>query len=177
MNRGVNRQTLLLVLLLVATFGVTLWAWADRATARREAALAEDDARVAAAMSREIQQNRGKPSLASAERPNLELTTQIGLAAAASGLPADAVERIGLEQSARLTDDTTERTRQLNLRGVMLPQLASFLRTLVAAAGDLRVQSLRLTAPRDDADGRRWNVEVVVAYTVFEPARPTVAAR
>ena len=178
MRKSLDRQTVLLCVLLVALAASAGWAWSSLAASRRSATLAAEDARAAAGLSRRLAVAGGRrPTLASAERPNLELATRIDRARASVDLPPDAIAQIGQEQKIRLNDDTSEWTRQISLRGVPLPKVAAFARALLAAAGDLRVKSLRLGVPAgggdgdgEDRGGDRWNAEVTLAYTVYDPA-------
>ena len=170
MRTAADRQTILLCVLLVALLAAAGWAWSAMAASRQAAAVAADGATVAASRASVIAASRVRPTLAAAGQTNLELATQVQRAAAAADLPPGAVGSIGTEQQSRLGPDTSERLRQISLRGVALPQVASFARALLASAGDLRVKSLRLSVPNGGAADEFWNAEVVVAYTVYDPA-------
>ena len=169
MSDARNRRTVWLALAVLAAALAAVWCYGKLVASREQAAAAAAELAECRRYADAIGEGRKAPSLASAEQPQAELGRRIERAAKAAKLPAGGVERIGAEQQARLTPQTVRRSRQVILRGVTLRQTMTFLHELSAADRGLRVQDLRLTAPRGDAAGDRWGVEATLAYEVNEP--------
>jgi hypothetical protein len=58
----------------------------------------------------------------------------------------------------------------LELQGVSLTQLASFLYHLTSEPG-LVVRDLRIRSPRRDDVGSQWNAEATLTYLIYSPQR------
>lgn len=177
--RGLNRQILLLLALFLSLAGACGWSFGALRDSRRAADVAHDDLRATRALARAITLARGTPSLAAASQPQLELTGRIERAADGAGLARGGVERIGQEQQRRLDDRSIERTRQLFLRDAEVRQIFEFLHALASDDAGLRVAAVRLTAPRGEEAGNRWNAEITLSYTTSaEVSRdPDLASR
>ncbi len=70
-----------------------------------------------------------------------------------------------------------EQTTQIELRDVTLPQLAHFLRLLTEEDLELRLSSLRLSAPQIGAstsiESETWRAELTLTYLIFSPKSPS----
>ena len=95
----------------------------------------------------------------------------------ATVLPAS-VERISPESPRRLGDGPyKEVPTQVSLGKVTLRQVLFFLHALSNSAADgsgpgLRVESLRLSAPRGVESSDQWKAEMVLTYLVYAPSTP-----
>ena len=142
----------------------------QRASARRAAAdLAECEALVA-----RITALRDKPAVASAEALDVRaLGQRIEAASQEANLAESALQGVSPQTARRLKDSPyLRKPTTIVLNRVSLPQLTTFLYRLTRGS-NLRVRSLRLSAPRGDVDSGAWNAEVTLTYLIYEPAERT----
>jgi hypothetical protein len=145
------------------------WMAAQRAVARSAARDLAECKRLA----EQIRELRRKPNVASSEAlGDQELGKRIAEAsrqARFDSVPADvlhpAPRRVG--DSPYLRKPTV-----LRLDKVALPQLVVFLYQ-VTEESSLNVRSLKLTAPRGEANARVWDARVTLTYLIYEPASST----
>ena len=99
-----------------------------------------------------------------------ETTGLIEGAAGAAGIPTAGLKQIVPQSSQRLGDTAyKEKPTLVLLRNVSLGQVTSLVHELIAWTSGLRAKSIRLTAPRPEDTGDRWNSDVVVTYLIYEP--------
>ena len=164
----IDRETALLGVLVVALIGVAAWVWNGLGDAADDAQAAVADAAESRRLADAIASRGVTPDVPPAD-PGLNLIARVEQAAAEVGWDEGAVEQVVAEQERRVDRETIERTRTLYLRGVTLPDLVGFLRTLARDDPGLRVRSIELVAPPDADDAAElWNPQIELARTVRE---------
>jgi hypothetical protein len=165
-----QRQNLLagvmLALLALTTLWSVNWMFGQQAEAGRARADLDDSQRLA----QRIQALRQKPAVAAGEAMAVrQLGRRIEAAAGRAGLDRDALEGL-YPQVERPIADTfyVRKPTTIALRGVALPQLASFLYDLTAGSG-MTVRDLRLRRPPGASESDRWDAEATVTYLVYQP--------
>jgi len=164
-----------------ATLG--LWSLLAWQSARHQAATAAADLQTCQTLERQITLLRDQPRQAQAaalQQP--EMARRIEKAAQQAGIDPRNLERIAPEEPRRLGDSVyLESPTQITLSHATLGQVVGFLHNLAGGGGggaggggDLRVQSVRLGAPRgsDGAGGgagSTWRAEITVSYWVYAP--------
>ncbi len=169
MRRGIRSLLSVLGVILVLTA-----AWAYRYMGlRREAAIAAQlDLAECVRMGRQIEQFGRRPTLAAEyEQFATETISLIENAAKAAGISAESISRITPEPPRRI-DDTIykEKPTQVLLRRITLKQLTALTHGLLNVETGLRAKSIRLSAPRNEADDR-WTAELVLTYLIYDPPR------
>jgi len=159
----------------LAAFLGSVAAWES---ARSMTLRAAADLDACAALERQISVLRDLPRQAQAaalQQP--EMARRIEKAAQQAGIDARNIERIAPEEPRRVGESVyLESPTQIVLAHATLGQLITFLHTLSAgtsgaevAGGDLRVQAVRLGAPRGGEAGNTWRAEITVSYWVYSP--------
>jgi hypothetical protein len=138
---------------------------------------AQSELDTATSLARQIVLLRQKPDRATMQsRSDQSLAQTIEASAVASGLAREQVARIEPHAPRRLGDsDYLEHATVVQLDNVTLSQLATTLAALRSGAAgpeQLRVSSLRISAPyQDDSPGgvEPWNAELTLTYLVYSP--------
>jgi len=128
-----------------------------------------------------IEQLRRRPAVAgSREVQATELSRRIEASARAAEMPDGALDQIEPQPPRRVGDTPYRQTpTRVRLRGVTLQQLFTFLHALAAedASGPgLRLEALRLSAPRGEEAGDRWTAEATLTYLVYDPKAAALGA-
>ena len=156
-----------LLLILLVSVG---WSYTIYADARGGASSAAADEAESARLVGRIEQLRQRPAVAGTRELRVtELTARVEEAAAKAGCPEGSIVRIDPEGARRVEDSAyVEKPTQVLVRGVTMQQALTFLHSLAAGDGGLRLKSTRLaTVPGEEGD--RWQVECTWAYVVYAP--------
>lgn len=168
---NINRETLLVFAVIAALLLTSLWSLGRWTSAYQRA---NEDGRAWAqsdALARQIRSLRDQPSLADDHAPQAQDMTR-RITDAADDASLDEKRLIAIEhQSARRIgrSDYLEEPTRLTFRDVTLGEVLTMLDTLTSGDTRLRVASLRLTAPRQETDPRRWTADATLTYLIYEP--------
>lgn len=132
-----------------------------------------------------ILENRDVPQLVSDREMELtHLARLIERSADQAKVPRQALDRIWPQPPRRIGDTVYQRkATQLVIRDITLPQVIRFLHGLAVGDSPLRIDSLRLSAPRNSSAthsaGRQtnsspsretWTLEATVSHLLYKPA-------
>lgn len=102
-----------------------------------------------------------------------DLAVKIERAAQVAEIPEASIVSITPQQGRRMGESShVEHPTDVELRGISLKQLASFLRELSSAESGLHATMLRVSAPRTGEareNSETWAVELVLTYLLFSP--------
>ena len=178
MNSKRRQSDLLFCLLLAGLATFALWCGHRLTASRAAAVVAAQNLRACETLVNKIAALSSRPSLAALHaRSDTELTRRIEEQAAKALLPSQSILRIEPRTPQRIADTAyLEQPTSLELRGVTLQQLITFLVFLLDEETELRVTTLRLTAPRHEtryAGQEQWSAELTLTYLIFSPiSRP-----
>lgn len=116
-----------------------------------------------------------KPALArSLQHEMTDLIRRIEEAATSANIPLDRLVRIDPQTPKRLGNSSyQEHSAILDLDGVTLRQLITFLHLLASNESGLDAQNIQLLAPRENATSDQWNCGLVLTYLIYSPTSPT----
>lgn len=162
--------TALMLGLLLALAGGSAWSFREARRSAQSAAEALADCRRLAA---QIEHMRRAPRRAAASMSNTaELASRVEEAARGAGIAPAAVLRIEPEPGRRVGDSAyRSQATRVELDGVSLRGLITFLDRLRSGSDRLEAERLRLSAPRGavEAQDEPWRAEVVLTQLVFAP--------
>jgi hypothetical protein len=167
-----KRQAILVGVMMAMLAIAAVWSLGRMFEQRRSARRAATDLAAVTAMAQRMKGLRDQPAVASAQDMGVrELGTRIDEASGKAGLPRNALRSVD-PRSARPVGDTPylQKPTTLELQGVSLTQLASFLYHLTSEPG-LVVRDLRIRSPRRDDVGSQWNAEATLTYLIYSPQR------
>jgi hypothetical protein len=166
-----HRQHYGLAALIVSLVAINLWAWSVLAQQRQTADIAQRDAQTCQDLALRIKRLKDKPMVAGSHEIELtELSKRIEQSAINSQIPTSALVRISPESARRAGDSLyLEKPTTVLLEGVGLRELARFLYAMSNGPAAMDVQSLRLTAPREQENGDQWTAEVTLSYLIYAP--------
>lgn len=167
-----HRQTLLLVVLLSALLVfTTAWSYGRLSDSRANAAIAAQELSECRALAEGIKQLSHKPTLAAEnEIATGQLAQRIESAARSASLPVESIIRLSPEPARRVgRSPYEEKPTRLHLRSVQLSQLLPFMHALTDTQGGLRIKTIRLSAPREDAATELWNADLTLTYLIYAP--------
>jgi len=168
-----RRELLLILGSLVALVLTALWGY-GRLNAAHARSVDDGEAWVQSTnLAGQIQALRDQPTLADDHSlQETDMTMRIARAVVAASL--DEKRLIAIEHQAPRRIGRTnyiEEPTRLTFRDVTLRQVLTALDTLTKNDPRLHVSRLRLVAPRQDADSKRWTVDTTVTYLLYEPAQ------
>lgn len=169
-----NRRMAILLVVLAATLAVVACYCVLELIAARNAALAgQQDLNECRALSDQIHLHRSRPSVAAErEKEPDEISGPIERAARAAGIAPERLVRIVPEPGRRhASTPYVEKPVQVTLRNVPIRQIVALLDAVITGQSGLEARSIRLAAPQVDDAGDAWNVELTLAYLIFEPIR------
>jgi type II secretory pathway component PulM len=159
----------------VTGIAALMWSFTTWQSARARAESAATDLATCKTMERQITTLRDQPRLAQAaalQQPDMARRIEKG--AREAGIDPSNIERIAPDEPRRLGDTVyLDSPIQITLAHVNMSQLVALLHGLSANTGlagsELRIQSIRLGAPRSGAADNSWRAEIVVSYLVYSP--------
>lgn len=167
-----RRERILVVVMLAMLAMAAAWSFTAMLGHRADAERAAGELVACEKLARRMDALRDKPAVASGTDVGVrELGTRIDVASGKAKLGREALRSVE-PRSARPMGETPYllKPTQLNLEGVTLPQLASFLYHLTSEPG-LVVRDLRIRAPRGDAEGNGWNADATLTWLIYSPQR------
>ncbi|MFP4139700.1 MAG: hypothetical protein ACOCZU_06160 [Planctomycetota bacterium] len=167
-----KRQRILVGIMLAMLAVAALWSLSYLFEQRADAERAAGELSACRVLARRMTALRDKPAVASAKDVGVrELGTRIDAASAKARLGRQALRSVD-PGSPRAMDDTPYllKPTTLELQGVTLPQLTSFLYHLTSEPG-LVVRDLRIRNPRRDSEGADWNAEATLTWLIYSPQR------
>lgn len=176
MNR--RERTLVLATVIAGVLAGAAWGYARLAGAADAAASAARAFGDCERLARRIDAARGEGQPADVEASTRgggatspDLSRRIEAAARAADLPKDRVVEPGPPR--RLGDGPfMEHPTGVQLRGVDLRQLFTFLHALASADARVGIKNIRLTIAPGDASTDRWNVDGTLTQTIYSPKDP-----
>jgi len=166
-----QRRNAILLAAVAGLLAATFWAHGRLAEASLAADRAAKDLAECRAMAARIDEIKDRPRVAG-EREKLagETAAMIDAAATAAGVDARQVVRIVPELPQRLGETVyKEKPTAVLLRGVTLRQVVRMCHALLAPNPDLRIKTMRLSAPTPDDTTDKWTVEFTVTYLLYDP--------
>jgi hypothetical protein len=118
---------------------------------------------------------RHQPVLAGIQRRSSEeLSERIDRIGKQANFASSSIQSIDPQTPTRVGETAYKgQTTQIELRDVTLPQLAHFLRLLTEEDSELRMSSIRLSAPQIGAsasiESETWRAELTLTYLIFSP--------
>jgi hypothetical protein len=184
-----RRNRLLLAVIAAGALLAVLWSYTRLSESRRGAVEAAEDLGACRALAARVEALRGRPAVAEGHGlGRADLHSRIASAAAAAEFPDGGLGRIDPEPARRVGETPyREEATRVYLHHVTLRQLFTFLHTLAdgpheaaaapapSSGSGLRVKGIRLSAPRGEETGDRWQVEATLTYLVYDP-RPAAGA-
>jgi hypothetical protein len=166
-----SRRTLVVVVTLALLALLAVWSLTWMLHNRSGAQAARGEADLCEQVGREIEALRGKSTMASSEASGVkEVGERIETAKGQAGLPEAAIKGVYPQQAHALGDTPyLQKATSLELAGVSLPQLTSFLYYVTDGSG-LSVRDLRLRSPRSDSSDGLWDVELTLTYLIYDPS-------
>lgn len=176
-------QAVLLAAGLLAAAG---WCWRYCAQGQEDAQLSGQEAAECQRLVQRILALRKRPSVAGSEKlESAELSRRIEQAAKSAGIdPTTSLVRI-VPESPRLLGDGPylEAPTNVQLRGLTMQQLFTFLHQLSSSDAALSTRDLRLSAPREatqqtatDTTQECWEVELTICYLIYAPRKDSVSS-
>jgi len=158
-------------LFLAALAALDLFSFWSLEAARDRAVQATRDAALCQHLAERIVALQSKPTIAgSAALAQDNLSRRIEAAVRGAGVAGDDLASIEPDPSVRVGDTAyLEKPTTVQLREVTLQQLARLLCQLTQDGGELRIKSLRLTAPPEEQTGNLWSVEFALTYLIYSP--------
>lgn len=187
--KKVNREPLLWLVAVTLASVAAGWSVLERSGAEAEAGYAAADAEQAAKYALKIQEFRASTDTVDDHELETTLVAQlIEHAADRAQISRQALDRVWPRPSRRIDDGPyQQKSTQVVVREVTLPQAVTFLHHLTDGPRKLRVDGLRLSAPRDAMNGDRdspgstpetWMLEATISQLIYNPApAPRVARR
>ena len=166
-----NRQSLLIVMLIALLGASALWAHQRMASRQRLAEAAYENLQGSRHCAAQIESIRRRPAIAAdSEAIGGEVQSAIEQSAATAGIEAARLSRITPESPQRLGDSVyKEKPTRVRLTDVTLEQLVTFLHTLGRRHVGLNARSIQLRAPRPADTGKLWIAEVVITHLLYDP--------
>lgn len=161
---------LIIAVVLTGLVGSSLL-WLQRAAAEVQAE--DDHLRRARLLQQQIEQLRPRQHVAEAHLlETIEIHQRIEAAAEAAGLQSTALDRIHPEGPRRVGDSNyLEAPVRLRITRVEMRQIITLLHRLADDGSGLLVRQVRLSAPRGEEPANVWNVEITLAYLLYQPPR------
>lgn len=169
-----RREGLLFAALMILLAVAVGWIYGRMAAARTAAAEMQRNTAQCRRYAEDIESSRQRPAIATEDlRIAEDITRIVEETALAHGIAADAILRIDPDQPARRVGDTVyrEKPTEIIFKGVTLEQLTGTVHAIVSGQERLEARSIRLRAPRRQDTGRRWDVELVLTYLVYDPPK------
>lgn len=97
-----------------------------------------------------------------------------------AGLSDELVKRIDSQTAKRLNDsDYLDQNTEIEIEGVLLPQLIRFLLKITRNLPTATITKLRISAPKRDSASsiELWRVELVLTNYIFSPKSPSGTKR
>ena len=183
MNR--RERTLVMATMIAGLAAALVWGYARLVDAKDAAATSARNLAECERLAGRIESERGTPAPVATAAATArgagggvqpaDVSRRIEAAAEVAELPEDSIERIEPGLPRRLGDGPfLERPTTVELRGVALDQLFTFLHALAAEEGaPLGLKTLRLAAPPGAAGPvDEWNVESTLTQTTYAPKDP-----
>jgi len=168
-RRDLSAAVIFAALLLGVVLG-----WQRLAQSRAAENEAAQDLQLCRAAVARIEALRSKPRIAEQDQTDTtDVSRRLEQAAGGAGIGSDRIERIEPEPPQQVAGTAYRRKPvRVRLERVSLQELFTFLHS-VAADGTggrgRRVADIRLSAPRGEEAGERWNVEAVLDSLVYDP--------
>jgi len=171
-----SRSQLLIALCLGLLTALVVWSFQEMRAAQASVGVAQQNLTQCKDVATKIVEVRQRPTKAALEETTTtSLATLIDEAATSSRIAKSNIIRIEPQPTRRVGEtDYKEQATYVELRGVSLQQLVSFMHTLLADQSELDVTSLRITAPRYESDTpaatvETWLAEVTLTYLIYSP--------
>ena len=164
-RRSVSRQMLATIATIGCLMAVLSWSGWQMQASRAAAQLAAENLGQCQALAQKIAALQHGPSRATLKaKSSTELAKRLEQAARAAKVASDRITRIN-PQPARRVGETVYKEQQtrVELRGVTLRQLVTFLDAVTGEATGLHVAGLRISAPRQEGASTQKNAETWIA--------------
>lgn len=167
-----QRLTVWLFVMLLGMSGICLWSWQQMQTQHRIAQMSANDDLQSQAFADEITHLQ---NIAHSRRPDEEMNTLVQMiqqAAKQAAIPMSHVQRIRPSAERRMAQSPyVQKPTQLSLNSLTLPKAVAFLHHLATLQQNLHIQSIRITAPRNDLKNNTdtWQFEVGLANIIYSP--------
>lgn len=169
-----RERTLIFATVISALGAASLWGYAQLVDARDTAVAAAADRAECARLAPQILARRAGsagPVIATREPRAEEVIRRIESAAKTAAFPEASIERIA-PQPLRQADDSPyqEASTTVDLAGVTLRQLFTFLHVVGTEKPGLAMKNIHLSTSRNDDTSDRWSVETTLTYFVRSDA-------
>lgn len=171
-----SKSQLIIAIGLGLLVALVVWSFQEMRAAQASVDVAQQNLNHCSEVAKRIAEVRQRPTMAALEETTItSLATLIDEAATTSRISKSSIVRIEPQPSRRVGEtDYKEQATYVELRGVSLQQLVSFMHTLLVDQSELDVTSLRITAPRYDSDSaatavETWLAEVTLTYLIYSP--------
>lgn len=173
-NAQPNRLMWQLIVLAALLIIIVFWSWRQMSQAQQAARHSLEDVTHCDSLSHQIRDIQRIDAIAQVLEVNpTDLSGFIESTSTQAQIKPDQLLRIWPQPSRRIAETQYKlKPIQLLLRDVDLQQLSrclSELTNIEKAPTQLKVTNLRLTAPRDDPAGLRWNADITLAYLIYSP--------
>jgi hypothetical protein len=168
-----QKQTILHVLLAVLPLIVVGVSYSFMANQKRTASNAESNMNKCNQIFTQMKTLQQKPQLASDSKYDpAETTGLVEQAANSAGIRHGSILRITPQPFRRISKTAyKEKSTNVVLKGITLKQFVTMINTLGTNASTLKLKSITLVAPSTKDTGRKWNVEFVLSYLIFDPIK------
>lgn len=152
-----------------------IYGWQELNRSHHAAAAARSNLAACERLAVSIKSLKQKPALArSLQHEMTDLIRRIEEAATSASIPLERLVRIDPQTPKRLGNSSyQEHAAILDIDGVSLRQLITFLHLLASNESGLDAQNIQLIAPRDPAALEQWNCGLVLTYLIYSPTSPT----
>ena len=166
-----RRQILCGAVIFFALLLADLLCWKYLTGARAEAQSAADDVATCRATVARIKLLREKPAvIALQETQSGDVSSRIEAAASGAEMPEGSIERIDPEPPQPVSGTPYRRKPvRVRLARVTMQQVFTFLHSVADGGAALHLSTIRLSAPRGEETGDRWNVEALLSSLSYDP--------
>ena len=171
-SQPLRRQILCGAVIFAALVLADLLCWMRMSAARAAAQSAADELASCRATVARINLLREKPAvIAPRDADSGDASSRIQSAAAGADMPDGAIERIDPEPPQPVSGTPYRRKPvRVRLARVTMQQVFTFLHSVGGDGADaLHLSTIRLSAPRGEESGDRWNVEALLSSLSYDP--------
>jgi hypothetical protein len=164
-----RERTLMFATLLAAALGAVLWSYIRLADARAAAQASADAVADCSRLASRIASQRGGgvPIPSSREPESQELIKRIESGAKSAGFTEASIDSIEPGEAQPLEDAPyNQLPTTVQLRGVTLQQLFTFLHAVGTGKSGLQLKHIRLSTAEPNDPGDRWSVETTLTCLV-----------
>ena len=177
MNESTSRIDVALAVTAVLVTATLTWSLFSLNSAHDAAQRAAKAAEKCETISQEIQSLREQPIQAGVRaKASSELSAKIPKTVQEEKLPHDSIVSIDAQPATRLADsDYKQQTTVVQIQRMTIAQFMQFAHRLLSDQAGLKLQRLRLAAPRRktaDEQTEKWQIEMALTYFIYAPKTP-----